>query len=288
MIAYLNGNYPDKNQIAVSPDDRGFLFADGIYEVVRIYSGRMFEMAAHLSRLTYGARELRFSPSEFGYLSAVGEHLIEKNRLEDSDALLYIQITRGVAPRRHCFPSPDVDLTVFAAVSAFQPDLEPAETGINVVTIPDQRWTRCDIKTVGLTANVMANQRAMENNAMEAIFVRDGVMVECSHSNLFAVREGRVITHPKTNLILGGITRRVVLDLCRRQSIRVEEQPILESHLDRMDEIFLTATTSEVTPVVRINGDPVNTGRPGPVTRKLQEAFSARVDTFRSAGLQQG
>ncbi len=277
MIAYFNGRYLPKDEISISPDDRGFLFADGIYDVVRVYEGRPFETRAHLDRMAYGAGSLRFETTDFLYLGEVAERLIRENGLTSGQATVYFQVTRGAAPRTHHFPPPGTDLTVYACARPFTPHAEDMERGVNVLLVPDQRWARCDIKTVGLTANVLANQRARENGAAESIFVRDGALLEGTHTNLFAVRDGAVITPPRTNHILGGITRQVVIRICSELDIPLREATLLESEIDRADEWMIVGTTTEVTPVVRIHGRPFRSGEPGPVTRRLQRALSEKT-----------
>ena len=274
MLSYYNGKYLPKEEVAISPDDRGFLFADALYEVIRSYSGRLFQLQAHIERMNYGARELRFNVTDFSYLGNVAEQLIRRNNLIEGDALIYIQVTRGIAPRLHVFPSDETPLTVYATARSFTPDLDQLENGVNVIFVPDQRWSRTDIKSVGLLPNVLAKQRAVENNAAEAIFVRDGAVTEGTHSNFFAVIDGMVLTRPRTNYILGGITRQVVLDLCNQLSIPYQERSIFEAEARQADELFIAGTTVEVTPVVQIEGQNLGDGKPGPVVRKLQEAFT--------------
>lgn len=273
MIAYLNGEFLPKAQIAISPEDRGFLFADGLYEVVRSYDGRLFQMEAHLARLARGADHLRFKADGYGDLEAVGRQLLAKNDLTTGDALVYIQVTRGAPPvRAHPFPSAETPLTVYAAARAFDPLRERQATGLAVMLLPDQRWARCDIKTVGLTANILAAQQAQENGAAEALLVRDGCVMEGSYSSFLTVREGRVIAPPLTNYILGSISRQVVEAICHREKIPFSARPIYQNRLDTAEELMLAGTTLEVTPITRVIGID-RQWTPGPVTRRLQEAF---------------
>ena len=273
MIAYLNGEFLPKAQIAISPEDRGFLFADGLYEVVRSYDGRLFQMEAHLARLARGAEHLRFQANGYGDLGDVCRQLLEKNDLTTGDALVYIQVTRGApSVRAHPFPSAETPLTVYAAARAFDPLRERQTTGLTVMLLPDQRWARCDIKTVGLTANILAAQQAQENGAAEALLVRDGCVMEGSYSSFLAVREGVVIAPPLTNYILGSISRQVVEAICRREKIPFRAQPIYQNRLAAADELMLAGTTLEVTPITHVIGID-RQWAPGPVTRRLQEAF---------------
>jgi D-alanine transaminase len=279
MISYLNGRYMPHDEIRISPDDRGFLFSDGLYEVMRSYSGALFQVQAHLDRLSYGARALRYRVHDFPYLADVSRRLVRDNGLAQGDALVYIQVTRGAVPRSHRFPPRDTPLTVYASATPFSPRREEQEQGIHVILVPDQRWARCDIKTVSLLANTLAHQQAFETNALEALFVRDGVVLEGTHSNLFAVFNGTLTTPPRTNYLLPGITRQVVLDLCEKLSIPCRERSILASELDQAEELMITGTTVEITPIVRLNGDKAGSGSPGRLTKKLQQAFLEFVNS---------
>ena len=278
MVVYLNGKFLAKAQAAISVDDRGFLFADGLYEVVRSYGGRLFQIDAHVRRMRDGLHALRISVPESFNLTAIARELLKQNDLEKSETTIYCQITRGAAPSRaHAFPATPVAPTIYVAASPFIPPDEKRKTGIAAVTVPDVRWSRCDLKTVGLLANCLAKQHALESGADEAVFVRDGVALEGSSCNLFIVKEETVVTNPKTNYILPGITRQVVLDLCRSLGIETREAPLFIDLLKAADEVFVTHTTGEIVPVVRINAREVAGGLPGPITRRLQAAFTENV-----------
>lgn len=276
MVAYFNGRFVRQEDIRISPDDRGFLFADALYEVVRTYDGRLFEIDAHWARLSYGAKALRFNRQDFPELTGVAETLLRKNRLTKGDATVYVQVTRGQAPRSHPFPPKETPLTVYAAARPYSPKGSTGD-GVSVITVSDQRWARCDIKTVGLTANVLAQQQALDRGAYEALFVRDGAVLEGTHTNFFTVFDGTLVTPPRTNYILGGITRQVILGLCKELSIPVEERPVFESKLMEADEIMVVGTTTEVTPVTRVNGQKLRSGKPGKFARRLQKAFREKV-----------
>ena len=275
MIAYFNGEFLEKDKVRISPDDRGFLFADGLYEVIRSYRGTPFRIRDHIERLNYGADHLRLGVRDFTYLEPVAQALLEKNDLK-GDATVYVQVTRGTAPRGHAFPDPAPAPTVLASAAEFDPvkTMDSRENGISVITVPDQRWARCDMKTVALTANVLANQAALENNAREALFVRDGIVLEGTHSNFMAVMGNCLVTAPASNYILHGITRKVVLELAAAKGIEVRQAPVFKTELSRISEAFITGTTTEITPVTAIDGVPVGPGTPGPVTRSLQDAFT--------------
>jgi len=277
MIVYFNGRFIPKEEVKISPDDRGFVFADGIYEVVRSYRGRFFEFEAHLKRLIRSLREIHISFAESESLRDICEALIRDNDLKEGDATVYIQITRGAAPRKHTFPDKTTRSTVYISASAFQPPEENWKNGIKAVLVPDIRWSRCDIKATALLSNVLANQRAYQNHAQEALFVRDGAITEGSHTNFCAVFDGQLVTFPESNYILSGITRGVILKLCREIEIPFREFPVFEKDLKRADECMILGTTTEVTPVIQVDEWKVGDGTPGPVTMKLQKAFRERV-----------
>ena len=273
MIVYFNGHFIPKEDVKISPDDRGFLFADGVYEVIRSYDGRLFKAENHLNRMDRSLRELRIDGPDEESLRDIAEKLIPYNHFGDGDAVLYIQITRGVAPRRHSFPDKETRPTIYACPSPLQPPEEKWESGVKVILVPDIRWARCDIKSVALLPNVLASQQAVERGAEEAVLVRDGVITEGSHSNFCAVFDGQLVTYPKSNYILSGITRGVVLDLCNELNIPSREAPILERELKEADELMILGTTIEVMPAVQVDDWKVGDGKPGPITVRLQQAF---------------
>ena len=278
-IVYLNGAWLPASEARVSVDDRGFLFADGIYEVTPAYRGRFFLMDRHRERLLEGLCELRIEASVDG-LDQVHERLLVENDLVNEPiAYVYLQITRGVAPRSHAFPKNRVEPTVYAFARAYhRPSNEAWQAGFEAVTVPDRRWSRVDLKTIALLPNVLAQQAAADAGVSDALLVRDGIALEGAHSNFFAVFGETVVTHPKSNVILHGITRGYVLELARDMGLRVEERAIQIEELARADEAFFTGTTTEVRPTVRIDGRAVGDGRVGPVTRRLSAAFIERVD----------
>jgi D-alanine transaminase len=273
---YLNGQFLPKEEARLSPEDRGFLFGDGIYEVVRTYGGRLFALQPHLERMRYGLCELEINGVDVDQMGEVAAELVRRNELTGGDATVYIEVTRGAAPRTHFFPDPAVQPTVYAHAGRFTPKGDPAK-GMTAITVPDIRWARCDIKTVQLLPNVLANQRARAAGAQEALFVRDGVVLEGSHTSLFFVLDGEVRTAPKTNYILPSITRDIALELCRGAKIGARETPVFANQLERVSEVFLAGTTVEIMPIVTINGAPVGSGQPGPVARKLSQLFRERT-----------
>jgi D-alanine transaminase len=273
QIVYLNNSFIDSETACISPNDRGFLFSDGVYEVVRCYNGHRFELERHLDRLQYGLRELRISDIDRQHLSDVSSELLRVNNIEQGEALIYLQVTRGAAKRTHYFPPADTPQTVFASASRFRHPVGERENGVRVILVPDTRWARCDIKSIALLPNVLARQQAVENEAAEALFVRDGFVMEGSHCNFCAVFDGAIITPPATNYILAGITRQVVIELCKKMNITCHEQPIQLTNLNKADEIMIVGTTVEITPVTKVDEWTVGNGKPGPITRNIQQAF---------------
>jgi D-alanine transaminase len=273
---YFNSRYLSKDEVRLSPDDRGFVLGDGVYEVIRTYDGRLFAMDAHLARLRRGLRELAIEGVDIDGLGEVCRELLRRNDLSAGNALLYLQVTRGAAPRTHFFPDPAVPATVFMQASRFAPRADPAK-GVQAITVPDIRWARCDIKTVQLVANCLANQRARSAGAQEALFVRDGAVLEGSYNSLFFVLEGEVRTAPKTNYILPSITRDIVLELCRTSGIAAREFPVFTHELPRVTEAFLAGTTMEIMPIVGVDGVALGGGKPGPLARRIQELFRSRT-----------
>lgn len=276
QIVYFNGRFLPKEQVQLSPDDRGFLFGDGVYEVVRSYEGKLFALEPHLARLRYGLEELEIEGVDPGSLAGVCRELVERNALSRGDATVYLQVTRGAAPRTHFFPEPAVPPTVYAQAGRFAPKGDPA-IGIAAITVPDTRWARCDIKSVQLLANCLANQRARRLGAQEALLVRDGVVLEGSHTSVFFVLDGEVRTAPKSNYILPSITREVVLEICRAEGIVARETPVHYHQLPKAREIFIVGTTVEILPVVRLDGQVVGDGKPGPIARRLLERFREKT-----------
>lgn len=273
---YLNGAFVAKQDAHLSPDDRGFLFGDGVYEVIRSYRGRLFAAVPHLERLDRGLRALRIGGADPASLERVIEELLVHNGLRDADATVYVQVTRGVAPRKHAFPSPAVPPTVYLSAQPFTPRYDAAK-GVKVVTAPDVRWARCDIKTVMLVPNCLANQAAADAGADEAVLVRDGVALEGTHTSFFGVIGGVVRTAPKSNYILPSITRDVTIRLCRQNAIALDESPIFADELPNAEELFLAGTTVEIMPIVACDGRPVGTGKPGPIARRLWQLFRGCV-----------
>jgi D-alanine transaminase len=281
MTVYFNHQFLPKAEARISPDDRGFLFGDGAYEVVRFYSGRLFEANAHWARFDRSLGELRISrPAALDY-EKVCRELITRNQIEDKDGYVYLQVTRGEAPRNHSYAD-GMEATVYGYVTELPRNAEKLKQGVRAVVHPDLRWARCDIKSIALLANVLAAQAAREKGADEAILVRDDQQVtEASRSNVAIVQNGVVRTHPLTNHILNGITRQLSVQLCERLGIPWRNEVFTLTELMAADEVFLMGTTVEVMPVVAINGHQIARGQAGPVTQRLQTAFEECVTQCR-------
>jgi D-alanine transaminase len=284
-IVYLNGDYVEASEARIPVTDRGFLLSDGIYEVTPAYGGRFFLMDRHVDRMLRGLCALRIDADTSG-LTDVHERLLVENGLTaEPISIVYVQITRGVAPRTHAFPASPVPPTVYAYAKAFhRPDPDRWAAGFEAITVPDRRWARVDIKTIALLPNVLAQQAAVDAGADDALFVRDGIALEGAHNNFFAVFGETVVTHPLSNVVLPGVTRGLVLELAREAGLPVEERPIQVEELAWADEAFFTGTTTEVRPTVRVDGRDVGDGRVGPVTRRLFEALLERVERHASGG----
>lgn len=267
---FLNGAILDADKAQISVFDRGFIFGDGIYEVMARIGGRFFYGDAHLKRLKTCLQKIDIA-FDVDALASEIPALLEASGLADEDCMLYIQVTRGVAPRQHSYPE---DIRPTAMMYAWPKTLpDRVLEGVSVVTREDFRWSRCDIKMTSLLGNVMANQYAMEQECYETVFIRNGRITEASHCNVFFVREGVVYTHPADEFILDGITRQVVLELCKRLGIEVRLEGVPASEIHTMDEAFLTGTSTQVTPIRTIDGISLYEDQMGMVTRKLQEAF---------------
>lgn len=275
MEVYLNGKFVPYEQAVVPVEDRGFVFADGIYEVVRIYHGKPFLWQEHMDRLQRSAQAIRLKIPTVEELTLAGLETLRRSQLDD--ATLYIQITRGAAPRLHSFPV-GVEPTVFMIARPYhRPDAALVQKGITCITVPDLRWHKCSIKTVGLLLNVLAKQEAEDAGAQDAIFVRDGIVTEGTSSNFFMVKDQTLITHPADDHILRGITREFVIARAGELGIPVREEYITREALTQADEAFLTSTGVEVLPVTIIDGQKVGPGKPGPISMRLLECFNQVV-----------
>jgi D-alanine transaminase len=277
-IAYVNGRYCPLQSAAVAAEDRGYQFADGVYEVIKVLGGQPRDLERHLDRLARSLAALDITPPmPRRALESVLHETLRRNRL--SNALVYLQITRGTAPRNHLFPKRARPSLVITVRRPAFPGEREREEGVGVITKPDLRWGRCDIKSISLLPNVLARQSAAAVGCREAWLVdRDGMVTEGSASNAYIVDgAGRLITHPLNERILGGVTRSVVLELARQDGIEVVEQPfsVDDAHAGR--EAALSSTSSWLLPVTTIDGRPVSNGMPGHVVRRLMALYAAHL-----------
>lgn len=276
-FAILNGNIINRSEAKVDVEDRGYQFGDGVYEVIRVYNGKMFTGVEHLERFVKSSDSIGISlPYRTAELSGLLEELIEKNNLQLG--FIYMQLTRGVAPRNHAFPTEKVAPALTAYTKEFARPVESMKTGVKTILTEDIRWLRCDIKSLNLLGNLLAKQKAAESGCFEAIQHRGEDVTEGSSSNIYIVKNGVVITHESNNLILKGITKDVILELCLANNIPVEERTFTLEELASADEVFLSSTTSEVMPIVEIDNKNVTEGQPGPVTKKLQKLFQQEIE----------
>jgi D-alanine transaminase len=272
-VVYFNGKFIPKEEAKISPDDRGFLFADGIYEVVRWYGKAFYDMGGHLDRLNRSLREIRINWNDKDKFDGIARELINLNELDNRQAMVYLQVTRGAAKRTHYFPVPEIQPTVYAYAFEFTPDIEAMENGVKVMLKEDIRWSRCDIKSIALLPNTLSFQEAWSNGLKECIFVRNGNITEGSHSNIFFVIEKTLYTHPESNNILSGISRKNVIRIALENGINLKEEAVQENRLRFVTEAFITNTSSEVTPVIDLGGNIIGAGLPGPITRLILEKF---------------
>lgn len=274
--ANWNGVAMPLADVRVSVLDRGFLFGDGIYEVLRVYGGRPFLLREHMARLRRSLAEIRIAADAARLEQRMHETLRESS--VDS-GMIYLQVTRGVAPRTHRFPNPPVAPNELIYVDAIDGDPYGAfRDGAKLLTVPDVRWHRCDIKSVNLLANCLAAQAAAEAGCLEALLVAaDGSVTEGSHTSLFAVQGGRILATPLGPQILPGITRGLMVKLAARAGIEIVDRSVKHADLATIDEMFLTGTTSEVLPVTQVDGKPIGNGQPGPLTQKLVTTYNDYV-----------
>jgi D-alanine transaminase len=278
-LANINGTQMLLRDAHVPALDRGFLFGDAVYEVLRVYHGRPWLLEEHFQRLARSLEAIQIRGVDLSRLRGRMLETIAAGPFHE--ALVYIQITRGAAPRSHPFPAETAPLE-FLYVDEFKDKYAQArETGVGVITHPDIRWDRCDIKSTNLLANVLAMQAAVEAGCLEAVLYRpDGTLTEGTHTSLFGILDGTVLTTPTSTAILPGITRGLILHLSAQAGIALRRQSLKRADLSRVAELFLTGTTSEILPIVQVDGQPVGDGRPGPITRRLQEAYRKTVAEF--------
>jgi len=270
-IAYFNGEFMPYSEVNIDLEDRGYLFADGIYEVINSYNGKAFKMEEHFERLKNSAKAVNFNDINYDKLIKDAYKLIEKNGLKD--AKLYLQVTRGTAERSHAYPD-NLTVNILMLVKKLKRySKKYYEEGVKAITVPDERWSKCYIKSLMLLPNCMAKTKAHRAGALEAIQVRDGFVTEGTSTNLFIVKNNEVVTPPATNYILNGITRQVALEIGNKLELRMTEKSIPLANLYNADEVFLSGTTTEIMPVVKVDGKIINDGKPGEISLKVLKEF---------------
>jgi len=282
-LACLNGDWMPAAEARVSIWDRGFLFGDGVYEVWRIRAGRLWLETAHQRRLERSLRELELGGVDLDRLRSRCQETVERSGFEEG--LLYLQITRGVAPRRHRFPEPGTPPTELIVALPYddKPTDELRRTGVALVSQPDLRWGRCDIKSLNLLGNVLACEAASRANALEAILVdREGFVTEATHSSLLWIRDGRLEATPEGPSLLPGTSRHFLVDLARELGLDYAPQRRSLDELKQAEEAILTGTTLDVMPVIRIDDAVIGSGAPGAWTKRLGDAFRNAIERFRS------
>lgn len=273
---YLNGEFLRVDEAKVSVLDRGFIFGDGIYEVVPVYRGKAFRMTEHLDRLDRSLAALRIAQpfDREGWVNLV-EQLLARTNLDT--CIVYLQVTRGVARRDHQFPATPVTPTVFGMISAWAPPPAAQRAqGLTAISIPDERWLHCEIKSVSLLGNVLAKQQAVDANADEVVQFRDGYLTEGSSTNIWVVSGGK-LAPPKNNLILEGIRYGLMGELAAQAGVRFEARRITQEEVESADELMLSSATKEVLAIVSLDGKPVGSGKPGPVFQQLRAGYDARI-----------
>lgn len=278
-LACFNGELLPLSQVRVSVLDRGFLFGDAIYEVVRVYRRKPFLFEDHFERLRKNLKKLKIQAN----LERIREWIFKTlHAADEDDAVIYVQVTRGAAPRTHRFPAPEVSPNILIYVARFDdPYARERERGASVIVTKDLRWKRCDIKSVNLLANCLAAEEAHAAGCIEALLVDDeGQLIEGSRSSLFGVRDGSVLTAPLGENILPGITRRLLVKLCTETAIPMTEAAIFQNEVSDIDELFLTSTTMDILPIAQVDGIPIGDGNIGPIVRRLTAAYADTVRAF--------
>jgi len=272
---YLNGELMPVEKACISPFDRGFIFGDGIYEVIPVYGGQLFRLAQHLQRLGQSLAAVRLAdPYDAGRWQAILEQLMARNDASpEGDQSVYLQITRGVAARDHAFPL-NITPTVFAyAQPLTPPSPEILARGVSAVTLRDLRWQRCDIKATSLLANAIARSEAAGQGAAEAILIRDGHVTEGAASNVFVVSQGTLVTPPKGPFLLPGITRDLILEIAQQHGIAHAERVVSEAEMRSAQELWMTSSTKEIVPITTLDGQAVGNGRPGAVFTQMHTLY---------------
>ncbi len=277
-LGLVDGKFVDLQENVVQMEDRGYQFGDGVYEVTKVYNGQCFALKAHMDRLYRSLREVRI-PATYTVDELVRFHKMLIKESDISDGGIYLQITRGVAPRAHNFPENVVPRLTMSIRPSGTNNATLWQTGAKIISLPDERWLRCDIKSLNLLGNILGKQRAQETGCYEAVLVRDGLVTEGTSSNFFVVKNGVLWTHPATNLILKGITRTIIIDkLAQSLDLPIVEKAFDVTFMKNADEAFLSGTTTEIMPITIIDSRPVSNGIVGEFTRRVQTAYTALID----------
>lgn len=278
-LANWNGELMPLSQVRVSVLDRAFLFGDAIYEVIRVYHGKPFLFDDHIARLARNIGKMNLAADADQIAARIRETIAESDVVS---GIIYVQVTRGVAPRTHRYPDPLPATNQLVYVASFHdPYIELRRRGAHVITQPDLRWKRCDIKSVNLLANCMAAQAAHEAGCSDALFVNEqGELVEGTRTSLFGVRNGTILTAPLGNHILPGITRKLLMELANETGIEIIEETLHSQKLSEIDELFLTGTTTEILPITKVDEQQIRDGRVGPVVKQLLDAYQNKLDEF--------
>lgn len=284
QTVYLNGEYLPLSEARIPVLDRGFIFGDGIYEVVPVYEGHPFRLPQHLTRLKRSLAKVRIdNPLDDTGWTGLIQNLLARHP-QWPYQMVYLHITRGVAKRDHGFPAASVRPTVFAMTGPFvPPTLESIGDGLSTISLPDERWLHCDIKSISLLGNILARQTALDAHAKEAILFRDGWLTEGAAANIWVVKDGRLAAPPHDNLILEGVRYGLMEDLASRCNLPFEARRISEAEVRNADELLLTAATKEVQPITRLDGRPIGNGKPGPIFHQLFAAYQQAKAEARQA-----
>lgn len=276
---YINDEFVDEFEGKISYSDRGYNFGDGIYEYIRIYESKVFTSKEHYERLFRSAKEIGLNLDAYSVegLTEVTKELAAKNNVVNGG--VYIQVTRGVAPRNHPFPDASTKPVFSAFSKSYDRPYDELENGVKTITVEDIRWLRCDIKSLNLLGNVLAKEKATQNDAAEAIMHRGETVTEGSSSNVYAIKGGKIYTHPANNLILNGITRRVIKELADDLNIPFIEESFTLDFLNDADEVIISSTSIEVMPVVQVNDQKIGDGKVGQITKQLQNAFNNYIES---------
>ena len=278
-LGLIDGKLVDLNEKLISMEDRGYQFGDGIYEVTSVFNGKWFMLEEHLDRLYSSAKKINLEiPYTKEELIGFHELLLKESGIQNTG--IYLQITRGVAPRKHNFPTGIKPVLTMAIRPGDETAPEKREQGIEALLVDDIRWLRCDIKTLNLLGNVLAKQAATEAGKGEAIQHRNGIVTEGSSANFYVVKDGVIYTHPANNLILAGITRIALFRICKENGIKIVEEAFTVDFMNQADEAFITGTTTQIMPITKVSDAVIGNGKRGPLTKKVQELYSKMIESI--------